>query len=394
MTPLDLKTLSTAVQENAAAFRCKRTLQPAGGPGTKVFPPTYAGAVYAEEKRKLPGREQPVPCVLLDSVQSQANRMEEALQQAIDSGRMKLPLIEVDFSGADLLEKIDKITSLQAPHRIADAILRDSEENGVMFPASESGKALGAASAANATPLFKLCPTALVFGMWDSTGLKGGLGAKFERAVVSEIVGIDYEKGEKNRGVRRDPLEASKAVLVKGSRLDWKVADAGAAKGTMRPSEINHGSVPFDNPNGGCTIASAEQTITLSLIALRRLRFPVNGTPTPQIDGAARTVLAALALCAATLAAENGLDLRSRCLLWPDSHMGWELLAKPGQPPETFTLDGPGAIKLLNDAVAHAATLGLKWLDKPITLKPSKQLTELVRKSQEVLAKTGGEGED
>jgi len=54
-----------------------------------VFPPTYAGAVYAIEKRRVPGRDEPVTCVLLDSVQSQANRMEEALQDAFDGGRIE-----------------------------------------------------------------------------------------------------------------------------------------------------------------------------------------------------------------------------------------------------------------------------------------------------------------
>jgi hypothetical protein len=35
--------------------------------------------------------------------------------------------------------------------------------------------------------------------MWDSTGPKGGLGPKFERAMVSEIVGIDAEVGDLRR---------------------------------------------------------------------------------------------------------------------------------------------------------------------------------------------------
>ncbi|MFN3161233.1 MAG: type I-U CRISPR-associated protein Cas7 [Rubinisphaera brasiliensis] len=50
MTFQDLK---DAVRTGAAA-RCRATLQPAGGDGTKVFPPTYSGAVYAVEKRRLP----------------------------------------------------------------------------------------------------------------------------------------------------------------------------------------------------------------------------------------------------------------------------------------------------------------------------------------------------
>jgi hypothetical protein len=66
---LTLDLLRNAVK-TAAAFRCRRRLQPAGGEGDKVFPPTFAGAVYAIEKRRVPGREGAVQCVLLDSVQS------------------------------------------------------------------------------------------------------------------------------------------------------------------------------------------------------------------------------------------------------------------------------------------------------------------------------------
>jgi len=76
--PLTLEALRQAVAGSAAAFRCRRRLQPAGGPGDKVFPPTFAGAVYAVEPRRLPGRAEPVRCALLDAVQSQANRIEPA----------------------------------------------------------------------------------------------------------------------------------------------------------------------------------------------------------------------------------------------------------------------------------------------------------------------------
>src|SRR5713226_4398444 len=134
---LTLDRLKDAVEGSAAAFRCRRRLQPAGGEGDKVFPPTFAGAVYAVEQRRVPGRENPVTCVLLDSVQSQANRMELALQEAVDSIRIRMPIVAVDFSkhgptgdvDADrtagrLIDEIGEITSLQVPHRLADAILR------------------------------------------------------------------------------------------------------------------------------------------------------------------------------------------------------------------------------------------------------------------------------
>jgi CRISPR-associated protein Csb1 len=369
---LTLDTLQSAVK-TAAAFRCRRRLQPAGGEGDKVFPPTFAGAVYAIEKRRVPGREGAVQCVLLDSVQSQANRMEQALQEAVDAGKLELPLLVVDFTAHDptgdleadakagrLIDRVGRITSLQVPHRLADATLRYSKLGGQSFRKSPRGKALNTASAGNATALFELCPTALVFGMWDSTGPKGGLGAKFERAVVSEIVGVgaSWEPEYRARGLRRDPFETSKNVRVLASedRTELRIAK-GNERGALRPSELGLSSVPFDSANAGVTIEYAEQTTTLSLICLRRLRFPLDGAaPRDEVDVAARTVLAALGLAAATLAFEAGTDLRSRCLLWPDGPMVWELLDRPGSEPRKFSLDGEAAVRLLGEAVAVAAS--------------------------------------
>jgi CRISPR-associated protein Csb1 len=401
---LTFEQVREAMASAAAAFRCRRRLQPAGGPGDKVFPPTFAGAVYAVEQRRVPGREQPVWCVLLDSVQSQANRMELALQEAVDGGRLKMPLVVVDFSDHDptgdleadeqagrLIDRVGRITSLQVPHRLADAILRDSQLDGAAFRQSVKGRALNTVALANATPLFELCPTALVFGMWDSTGPKGGLGPKFERAMVSEIVGVGAEWREdyRARGVRRDPLEISKNVLVvRNEDKSLRRVAQGKEKGAVRPSEINHSSVPFDSANSGLTIEYAEQTTTLSLICLRRLRFPLDGKPPEEeVDGAARTVLAALGLCAATLAFEAGTDLRSRCLLWPDGPMVWELLERPGVEPKKFSLTGDDALGLLEQAVTHAKQKGLPWPEQPLVLRPSAELVKLVRLSQLEAAK-------
>ena len=412
---MEISELQKMVAEGAALRRRQR-LQPVGGPGDKVFPPTFKGAVYAMEQRRVQGRDEPINCVLLDSVQSQANRMELALQEALDMEKIKIPLLEVDFTEHDptgddegegddkgengdaegennnerLIDAIGKITSLQVPHRVADAILRDSELDGVAFRQSEKGKALNTISLANATPLFALCPTALLFGMWDSTGPKGGLGPKFERAMVSEVVGVGAEVGDLLRGVRRDPLEIRAAVKVlKAADNSYSVADADT-KGSVSPSEVNHSNVPFpkvgdrktdDNYHSGVTIEYAEQTTTLSLICLRRLRFPINGEASDEADAAARTVLTALGLAAATLAFEAGMGLRSRCLLWPDGPMEWELLARPGEPPKKYPLTGDAAIELLNAAISKATEDGLPWENK-LTLKPSAQLLELVRRSQ------------
>lgn len=351
---------------------------------------------------------------MLDTVQSQANRMELALQEAVDAGRLKLPLIEVDFTpwsptgnrpeAERLIDDVGKITSLQVPHRLADAILRDSQTpDGTKFRDSDRGRLLNAVSPQNATALYQLCPTALVFGMWDSTGPKGGLGAKFERALVSEVVGVGAAVGDLLRGVRRDPLEIRAAIKVmKAADKTWTVAEANA-KGAVAPSEVNHSSVPFpkqreqktdENHYAGVTIEYAEQITTLSLIVLRRLRFPVNGKLSLEVDTAARTVLAALGLCAATLAFENGMGLRSRCLLWPEGPMTWELLEQPGTDPRQFSLNRQSAEQLFKDAVSEAEKAGIVWETERLTLYPSAELLKLVRLSQELAVKAGPESEE
>lgn len=117
----------------------------------------------------------------------------------------------------------------------------------------------------------------------------------------------------------------------------------------------------------------------------------MNGKLSNEIDNAARTVLAALGLCAATLAAEAGYDLRSRCLLWPVEPLSWKLLGRPGTPAIDVTLSADAAISLLEQTVKNAKALGLPWHDEPVVLTPSDSLVKLVAKSQGLAAQQGGE---
>jgi CRISPR-associated protein Csb1 len=402
-TPLTFELLYKAVSGRAAAIRCKTILQPAAGPGTKVFPPTHSGGAYAMEQRRLPsGSDKPgetriVDCVLLDSVQSQANRIEDALQQAIDDGKLKLPLIVVNFG--DKVADVQRVTSLQAPHRAADAILRDSltsqeDEKGKLLPFRKSkiGKAITDCSLANATALFQYCPHALILGVWDSTGPKGGAGAKFARALVSEIVGIEAVIGKKTSS-RIDPLQMRAAAkVIKSNDGTWKMAENDKVKGAVSPSEVNHGNIPPDVTDGSATIAYAEHTAVLSLPQLRKLRFPIAGNATAEVDNAARTVLASLALVGLTLSLDRGSDLRSRCLLFPEGPLGFELLETPGQP-TPISLTSDQAIEILHQAVKSAETVGLTWEENHVTLMPSPELIALVKKSQDLAAAGPGEGE-
>jgi CRISPR-associated protein Csb1 len=94
---------------------------------------------YADEPRVVRGegdKIQTVETVLLDSVQSQANRLEQALLHAYDNGRVKLPMLQVDFAAGTedpILKEVGRITALDAPHRMCDAIFRDSILDGRPF---------------------------------------------------------------------------------------------------------------------------------------------------------------------------------------------------------------------------------------------------------------------
>jgi CRISPR-associated protein Csb1 len=355
--------------------------------------------------------------------------MELALLEAWERGRIPLPVITVDFKDCALPKPL-RVTSLEAPHRIADAILRDSLLGGKPFRKSPLGKRLDDVSIRDATTLFEVCPTALVLGMWDSTGPRGGLGAKFARSLVSEIVGLHAESGRKPSS-RIDPLQIVKragpvfrdeegnmtvfeeeAKKLKGKPVlfgrDSKGNDVPYEKGKDqeqgKPSAANHGNVTpsLRDPKtkqdlpGGVTISRAVQTTVLSLPALRRLRFPLNGEQRSQteVDDAARVALAALGLCAAVLNQERGRDLRSRCQLHPTTALVWELLDEPGQPPRRFTLKTDGAVDLYRDAVDRARKAGLPWMEKELVLQPSPSLAALVRKSQELAASQLAEAEE
>ena len=221
-----------------AAIRRRQRLQPAGGRGDKIFPPTYPGEGrnapprHVFERRRVAGDD--IWCVLIDSVQSQANRLEEVLLAAAREGAVSLPYVTVDFRAAHLAGGLEEITSLEAPHRVYDAILRDSLLDGQEFMKSPLGLRLAKAKPGEASALLETSPTALLFGAWHSTGEGGGFGAKFPRCMTSEIVAVntpvdeitDARTGEvlvqtsgRRTGSRIDPLGLLRRVEVRAIRF-------------------------------------------------------------------------------------------------------------------------------------------------------------------------------
>jgi CRISPR-associated protein Csb1 len=413
-----------AVVANDAAVRRVQKLQPVGGAGDKIFPPTYPG-----ERTRDPPRhvfemrrfgDKNVLCVLIDSVQSQANRLEEALKIARSNG-LAFPVIAVDFSDTEVAD-IGPITTLDAPHRVFDAIIRDSELRGMHFKDTDEGKRLVESKPQNARAIYEVSPTALVFGAWNSTQVGGGLGAKFPRSLVSEIIGvgvateshIDARTGEisdrpsgQRASSRIDPLGIVSAVRVfkkQGASNEWTVDEekaekkndepilfAGRKRTGMagRPALINHGNIKPSVDQLGVSIDYAQHVFVISFAALRRLRF----SDDLGADLAAQTTLAALGLAAVTAQDRNGYCLRSRCDLVPEAkdQSNFEIVRADGQT-EPIDLDFDIACRVVKEAAEAAKSAGIPWNAKDLLLKPHEELIRMVRESRKLALQ--GEAED
>jgi CRISPR-associated protein Csb1 len=407
--------LLDGIAGDVVGIRCRTRLQPLGGPGDKVFPPTYgvadsAETRYALEERFVPSGDgiegKPVTSVVMDSVASQANRFELALLAAIRRGEVSIPVTSVDFAGSGLVG-LDRVSDYEAPHRIFDAILRDSYDGEYLFRNGPVGRAITEARPRDAAALYYHSPHTLVYGGWDSTGPRGGLGAKYERAITSEIVALEVQTGVKT-GSRIDPLGVEKGAgpLYEGQDGSWTLEETEARKekgqpvklGSAskseagRPSQANHGNVTptIDSKAGGITAGQIVGTTVLSFIQLRRLQFPrspqgeaFEGAVRGNAERAARAALAALGLASVALAFEEGFDLRSRCVLVPEGLTAFEAIGRHGSV-TVFELSSSDAIKLVTEAADGAAGAGIGWRSGELTLRPAARLVDLIKRSQQL----------
>lgn len=366
-----------------AGIRIGATLASAAGFGSKVFPPTYK--VEAKEtpylfEDRFNEHGEAKRTVLLDALQSQANRVEEALADAVSEGRLQLPVLRLtgNVEGVSI-----EITNLSAPHRGPDAYFRDSQlADGTPFDKTEVGIALRNADAKNATAYFRYVPTDPLLGFWDSQ--RGGRGTKMARCYTSEIFGWDPAAGQRAAG-RVDPNNIEKieiahpkkkpgefVILADGEKLPTGFE-------TSKPSKAGHGNIPPSvSLNGGVSISSAERLGFLSFAALHKLRFPSeDGSQSFERNVAARTVLACLALAGDRLAFRRPtVLLRSGCeLVVVSETLAW--LGAAGATDE-FELDTAAALVALQIARDRAAVLGLSWETKNFDVEPQPRLRDLL----------------
>jgi len=194
-----------------AAITCTLQLTPQTGfDMNKVFPPTYKGKdkewEYHTEKRlskDYPENKEDgvVGIVILDSIQSCANRMEDAAEDALKRKLFALGNAAIRFKNGSVY------SSFRMPHRIHDAAMRDCTINGVDFAYTDIGKKLyGSDLEVAAKTAFQFCPCALLFGCWCSQVNNTSRGFKSGRFAINEVFAA-YVSETHRTGGRMDPLK-------------------------------------------------------------------------------------------------------------------------------------------------------------------------------------------
>ena len=147
--------------DGPVALHLRQRLTSVEGHGSVIFPPTYADVGYNFDELS-----DGTKIATIDSVGSQANRMEEVFLPAregqTENPRASLvPQIKIAYKDSDGEEKF--VSILKAGHRLGDAVIRSTTLK------DESHAAFKTFLEKNdVARLAKIAPTSLVFGVWDS----------------------------------------------------------------------------------------------------------------------------------------------------------------------------------------------------------------------------------
>jgi CRISPR-associated protein Csb1 len=279
------------------ALVLREHLTPVEGDDAVFFPPTYADVGY-----NVDTLSDGTKVVTVDSVGSQANRMEPIFSYDPDL-RSMVPQIQIDLGDGN------SVSVLEAGHRLGDAIVRSSSLKDDAQKAFQSFLSTG-----DATPIAKLAPTSLVFGVWDSRDTQ----AKLPRIVQSVIRAWNVDL--LTRSAQYVPaLDYSKMEVFSE---DEKEKSEGNTKSPL--AQRGFVAVPATGAHGGVVAhGPIVRIVTINLVALRRLSAKENA------ESLRRYVLG---LC--LVAATEPLDgfLRQGCLLVPKAEQaGWEQVARTGE---------------------------------------------------------------
>lgn len=289
------------------ALVIKESLRPVSGNGSVIFPPTYAPDKDAGQRKSgynIDDMRSGKRCTI-DSVQSQANRIEQLFMES-PYDRL-VPQIEIT-SG-------DKtINLLEAAHRLADAA--------VLFSGLEA-KAKCAfhelLEKGNSCNIAKLSPMSIIFGAWDSRGTHAKLPRILGSTIVAEDVEVLTRSSQFVPSFTVDVMGLSEEELSEQEKEKWSRVGLAHAPGKGLGGVVVHGDITRE--------------ATMNLVALRHLKG--NGEEETLL---LRSYILSLALVCATI--EQDHDLRSGCHLVRNGNDALEakLVYRDGRE-EAFQLD-------------------------------------------------------
>ena len=375
MSTISLSHLLDACRPGGASVLTSVTpLEPAAGPHASVAPAKFlegkgrtAKPVFAYERRFWDGEA--VTAVLIDSKQSQSNRLEAAVSAAIadqDPVLARTPRIELRFEDGQVYSDID------LPHRAFDGQIRAGTINGEPATAAQEYRELRNATVADARPLLERSPITLLLGGWDAS--RKTHAGRYRSLLVGEIIGILSDQGRdpevnqsKRGGARIDPLgariqldQAEREAIadVQKSELSDKAYTNSYGK-NGKSSSLGLGGIPPSLEQlGGVTCRAIIRSHVLSFAALRALRFD---SPTPEGNVACRALLAALALNGLARS-DAELLLRANCDLVEAGPAVVTLDKRYGQKENFEPLSIEQAQELLSAAIDNAVqAANLTW---------------------------------
>ena len=389
---IDTERLLSACSDSASddGIRIDTNLQSLSGPGGPVKPAVYEGGKYQMDRRWASDDDtEPTRVIVIDNVPSQANRLEQALQRAREE--ISIPELILDLSGIQgLPAHLPRLlSSLEFPHRNADAYLRDAVLGDERFIRTKIGQAIFGATAQDCGPLMSWFPQSLLYGFWQSGLGKKRNNSKHARAWVSEIVGWQpAATGTKTLGLKGDPLNLTTkdhdvdVIVDENDPTQWDVGtQVGKGFKKSRLSEIGHGQIPFMGANAPASAVSFRRVTQRATVSFAQLRRVSLGREAHRAaDAAARALLVALGLHAHQLAFGHAFALRSGADLRPTSTtVTW--LGEAGD--ETCDLSTTEATReLLAAARTHAESAGVPldgWGQSPTMLQPGDALAKAIR---------------
>ncbi len=290
---------SLVADSGIVALTFRQVLEPIEGPDVPIFPPTYpvpneGGGHRFDSPYTINETKNGTRICDLDSVQSQANRMEAVFSADLAD---VVPLHAVQAGNHP------PIPLTELPHRIVDASIRATGLAGKIrewMLALDSG---------DPEPLARVAPTSLVYGAWDSRDTQ----VRLPRAVRSEIrahgISVLTRSAQYSGAFPQESLGI-------GDR-EWNRKKGGA-------SSIGFAPTPSVDAAGGILVhGEIVHSASILLNVLRKYRVSGKGD-------LLANYLFGLAMGGLMIGARD-YNLRSGCCLVPSGPAEWQSITASGE---------------------------------------------------------------